>query len=154
MTARSNEDVIRDYLDAHRRHDFDTLAALRAPDWFEDWPQSQERVRGHANDESIMRNWPGGTPEPGEARVRGSEDRWVMTPSLTYQRIVGSGELWWMDGTGDYPDGSTWHVIGMFQVRDGRVHEETWYFGPTLEAPAWRSAWVERTATQEPDDER
>jgi hypothetical protein len=150
----SNEDVVRAYLEAHRQHDFERLAALRAADWYEEWPQSRERVRGHGNDEAIMRNWPGGLPSELDARVRGSEDRWVLTPSWTYQRIVGSGELWWMDGTGSYPDGSTWHVAGMFQVRDGQVHEETWYFGPELEAPAWRAPWVERMADPEHPDER
>jgi hypothetical protein len=54
-----------------------------------------------------------------------------------------------MNGKGDYPDGSTWHVVGMFQVRDGKVHEETWYFGPTLEAPARRAAWMEPIAPSE-----
>lgn len=154
MTTRSNEDVVNDYLDAHTRHDFERLAALRAPGWFEEYPQSRERVRGHANDESIMRNWPGGTPQARESRVRGSEDRWVMTPALTFQRVVGSGELWWMDGTGSYPDGSTWHVVGMFQVHDGQIHEETWYFAPQLEAPAWRASWVEQLAPLEAGHER
>ena len=151
MTARSNEDVVNDYLDAHVHHDFTRLASLRAADWFEDWPQSGERVRGHANDEAIMRNWPGGLPESLEVRVHGSEDRYVLTPAWTYQRIVGAGELWFTDGTGRYPDGSTWHVAGIFQVRDGQVHEETWYFGPKLEAPDWRSPWVERMPTKEQD---
>jgi hypothetical protein len=90
-----------------------------------------------------MRNWPGGSPEAGFARVVGSEDRWVVTPSWTYQRVIGSGEMWWMDGTGAYPDGSTWFVAGLFEVRDGQVQRETWYFGPPLDAPAWRAQWVE-----------
>ncbi|MEO8273343.1 MAG: nuclear transport factor 2 family protein [Chloroflexota bacterium] len=154
MTARSNEEVVNDYLEAHMRHDFERLASLRAPKWFQEYPQSRERIRGHANDEAMMRNWPGGTPQALEARIRGSEDRWVLTPSWTYQRVVGSGDLWWMDGTADYPDGSTWHVIGMFQVHDGQIHEETWYFGPSLEAPSWRSEWVEPMTGKEHDHER
>jgi len=143
VTALSNEQVARAYLDAHQRHDYDALGRLRAADWFQEWPQTRERVRGHANDVAIMRNWPGGEPEPGEWRVVGSEDRWVVTPSWTYQRIVGSGEFWWMDGTGHYPDGSTWFVTGLFELRDGQVHRETWYFAPPLETPAWRAEWVE-----------
>jgi len=151
VTSPTNEEVIRAYLDAHQRHDFDRLGALRAPGWFQEWPQTRERVRGHQNDAAIMRNWPGGTPEPGDfANVVGSEDRWVLTPSWTYQRVIGSGEMWWMDGTGHYPDGSTWHIVGLFQVRDGHVVQETWYFGPPLEAPAWRADWVEKMPPLEP----
>jgi hypothetical protein len=144
MPPRSNEEVARAYMDAHMAHDYAALAELRAPEWFQEWPQSGERVRGHANDHAIMTSWPQGTPMGKFGRLVGSEDRWVVTPAWTYQRIVGSGEMWWSDGTGRYPDGSTWFVVGMFEIRDGKVRRETWYFGPPLEAPAWRAAWVER----------
>ena len=144
MPTLTNEEVIRRYVDAHARHDYDALGELRSDDWFEEWPQSGERVRGHANDHAIMRNWPGGDPEADSVRIVGSEDRWVVTPSWTMQRVVGSGEEWWTDAIGKYPDGSTWFVAGLFHVRDGKVRRETWYFAPALEAPAWRAQWVER----------
>ena len=144
MVSLSNEEVVNRYLEAHTKHDYETLGRLRAPAWFEEWPQSRERVRGHENDVAIMRNWPGGEPRAGKSRVVGSEDRWVLTPSWTYQRVVGSGEMWLMDGIGHYPDGSTWFVVGLFEVRDGAVHRETWHFAPELPAPEWRAPWVER----------
>ena len=144
MPPLTNEEVIRRYADAHARHDLAALGELRGDDWVEEWPQSGERVRGHANDAAIMRNWPGGDPEAEDIRLVGSEDRWVVTPSWGPQRIAGSGEEWWMDAYSTYPDGSTWFVAGFFQVRDGKVRRETWYFGPHLEAPEWRAQWVER----------
>ncbi len=91
-----------------------------------------------------MDSWPGGLPEAGDIRLVGSEDRYVMTPSFTIERIVGSGDTWWADGTATYPDGSAWFAVALIGLRDGRIHRETWYFAPPLEAPAWRSAWVER----------
>jgi hypothetical protein len=153
MSAPSNEEVVREYLDAHRSHDYATLGRLRAPGWVEDWPQTGERVRGHANDEAIMRNWPGGEPRAGQTRIRGSEDRWILTPAWTYQRIVGSGDTWWIDGEGHYPDGTTWFVAAILDVHDGAIHHETWYFGPQLEAPSWRAGWVERIPPGEASDE-
>ena len=144
MAPLSNEEVIRRYVDAHQHHDLDALATLRAPGWVEDWPQSGERVRGHDNDAAIMRNWPGGEPDPGDIHVVGSEDRWVMTPSWTYERIAGSGEAWFTDAMARYPDGSTWFAAGIFEVRDGQVQREKWIFGPKLDAPDWRAQWVER----------
>jgi hypothetical protein len=152
MPPPSNEEVIRRYVDAHVSHDHDTLGLLRSDDWFEEWPQSGERVRGHANDMQIMRNWPGGDPQTDAAGVRivGSEDRWVLSPSWTAERVAGSGEAWWMQAIGRYPDGSTWFVSGFFHVRDGKVRRETWFFAPPLEAPAWRSQWVERYDPREP----
>jgi len=144
MPDRSNEDLIRAYLAAHRAHDYEAVGRMRHADWTVEWPQSGERVRGHANDLAIMSNWPGGLPEAGEIRVVGSEDRWVMTPALTIQRFVGSGDSWWADGTATYPDGTEWFAAMLAELRDGRILRETWYFAPPLDAPAWRAPWVER----------
>src|SRR5262245_503299 len=154
MPQLSNEDVANRYLDAHRRHDNDAIGSFRAGDWDEELPQSGEGVRGHANDMAIMANWPGGTPEPKSARVVGSEDRWVLTPQWTHQRIVGAGEMWFVDATAHYPDGITWYTVGLFEIRDGKVHKETWWFGSPLPAPEWRSAWVERMDPTETGDRR
>ena len=144
MAQPSNEEIVRRYLAAHGVHDYDTLAALRDPDWSMEWPQSGERVRGHANDRAIMDNWPGGPPSGAEFRVVGSEDRWVTTPLNTLHRVVGSGDFWWGDGTSAYPDGSTWFITALLQLRGGKVYRETWYFAPPFDAPAWRAAWIER----------
>ena len=145
MADRSNEDIVRAYLAAHQAHDYDAVDRYRAADWTIEWPQSGERVRGAVNDRAIMDNWPGGLPEADSIRVVGSEDRWVMTPAFTFQRVVGNGDSWWADGKATYPDGSRWFVAGLFEIRDGKVWRETWYFAPPLEAPAWRAHWVERT---------
>jgi hypothetical protein len=144
VAGSSNEEVVHRYLAAHFGHDYDTVGGLRDPEWVLEWPQTGERVRGHANDRAIMDNWPGGLPSGEKIRIVGSEDRWVLTPSNTFHRIVGSGDAWWADGTATYPDGSTWHVAALFQLRDGRMFRETWYFAPPVEPPAWRAAWVER----------
>jgi hypothetical protein len=144
MSTPSNEEIVRSYVAAHRAHDYDTVGAMRGPDWTEEWPQSGERVRGDANDRAIMDNWPGGLPEAGDIRVVGTEDRYVMTPAFTFERIIGNGDTWWADGTAVYPDGSAWFAVALIELRDARIHRETWYFAPPLEPPAWRSQWVER----------
>ena len=129
---------------AHIAHDYDAVGAMRHADWYSEWPQSGERVRGHANDQAIMDNWPGGLPEAGTVRVVGSEDRWVLTPAWTIQRVIGSGDSFWVDGTATYPDGSTWFITALLELRGGKVLKESWYFGAPLEAPPWRAQWVER----------
>jgi hypothetical protein len=143
MAERTNEEVIRAYLAAIVANHGDTMARLRDPDWFVDYPQSGERIRGHANDRAIADHYPGGLPEIDPGRVVGSEDRWVVTPSFTYQRIAGSGDTWWGEGKAQYPDGSTWHVATMYQLRDGRVFRETTYWALPFDPPAWRAQWVE-----------
>jgi hypothetical protein len=140
----SNEEIVRRYNEARAAHDYDSAEALRDPDWSCEWPQSGERVRGSANDRAIMENWPGGRPSDLTVRVVGSEDRWIATPLNTIHRVIGSGDFWYFDGTSVYPDGSTWFLSGLIQLRAGKVYRETWYFAPPFDAPAWRAAWVER----------
>jgi hypothetical protein len=154
VTELSSEDVVHRYLDAHVTHDDKTLGNLRDPDWTAEWPQTGERVRGHANDVAIMDNWPGGRPSAAKVRVVGSEDRWVITPVFTFHRVVGSGDFWWAVATSSYPDGSTSFAVAMLELRNGKVHRETWYFASPLDPPEWRARWVERIAewgdTQQP----
>jgi len=154
MARESNEEIARAYLAAHESHDSETMARLRDSDWTVEMPQSGERIRGHANDRAIMANWPGGRPEATGNRLVGSEDRWVATPSWTYQRVSGEGEVWWADAIAHYADGSTWFASILFEFRNGKVHRETWYFAPPLEAPAWRAQWVERMSDAESHDRR
>ena len=150
--SASNEDIVRRYLAAHERHEDDTLAELRAPEWAYDIPQSGERIRGHANDRAIMASWPGGRPAGRVGRILGSEDQWVVSPSWTYQRVKGEGEVWFADAVAKYPDGSTWIATVLVELRGGKVRHETWYFGQAFEAPAWRAQWVERFDPAERND--
>jgi hypothetical protein len=73
MTEPSNEEVVRQYLAAHAAHDHDSVGTMRDPEWTAEWPQTGERVRGHANDRAIMDNWPGGMPKRQETSA--SSDR-------------------------------------------------------------------------------
>ncbi len=154
MANQSNEEIARAYLAAHERHDGETMARLRDPEWTAEMPQSGERIRGHANDRAIMAAWPGGRPEAKANRLVGTEDQWVATAAWTYQRVSGEGEVWWADAVARYPDGSTWFASILVELRAGMVYRETWYFAQPLEAPAWRARWVERMSDEELRDRR
>jgi len=143
MAELTNEEVIRAYIHALTIDDAAALARLRDPGWMVDYPQSGERIRGHANERAIADNYPGGLPDIDPSRIVGAEDRWVVSPSFTFQRVAGSGETWWTEGRARYPDGSLWHLVTMFRLHDGRVIHEITYWAEPFEAPAWRSAWVE-----------
>jgi hypothetical protein len=144
MAERSNEDIVRRYFSALAANDFDTLTELRHADWILEWPQSQERVRGDANARASLAQYPGGLPGIKPARAIGNEDRWVVTPLHTIQRVVGNGDFWWGDGTVTYPDGSRWSLVVLVELRDRTIYRETDYFGAPFDAPAWRAPWVER----------
>ena len=144
MPERTNEEAVRGYLQAVVVNDGDAMARLRDPDWILDYPQSGERIRGHAADRAIAEHYPGGLPEVDHGRIVGSEDRWVVTPSFTFERIAGSGDTWWGEGRAHYPDGSTWFVATMYKLRAGRILHEVTYWALPFDPPAWRAQWVER----------
>jgi hypothetical protein len=143
MAERSNDEIVHAYMKAMTDDDRDTLGRLRHQHWTLDYPQSGERIRSHADEVEIATHYPGGLPEVGPERVVGSEDHWVVTPSFTFERIVGSGDSWWVEGRAQYPDGSTWLLVTILDLRDGQVLHETTYWAEPFDPPAWRAAWVE-----------
>jgi SnoaL-like domain len=143
MGQPSNEDVVNAYLRAYTANDESAMRALRHTDWMVEYPQSGERIRGHANERAIAAHYPGGLPEIDPQAVIGSEDHWVVSPSFTYERIVGSGDSWFVRGRALYPDRSTWYVASILHLRDGLIHHEITYWAEPFEPPAWRAQWVE-----------
>ena len=124
--------------------DYATLASLRHPEYVEEWPQSGERIRGHANYQAIHEHYPGGLPGLKPRQILGSEDRWVVTPSFTPLRITGSGGVYVIQSAGAYAGGDTSYAVVIVELRDGKIAKQTTFFAPPFEAPAWRAPWVER----------
>ena len=139
----SNETVVERYAAASARDDHAEMRRLRHPDWSVDWPQSGERVTSSDAFESIVARYPGGHPSAEVSRLIGAQDRWVVTPGNTMLRVSGSGDFWWGAWLMTYPDGVTWHVLDLIEMRAGLVHHETVFWAPPLEAPAWRRPFVE-----------
>jgi SnoaL-like domain len=145
MAVNRNAELAQAYASAVASNDFDALAKLRTPDWVEDWPQSGERVVGHDRYRAIHEQFPGGYPDVDLQRVVGTEDRWVVTPSMTVQRITGSGDVWVIEGVNTYGDGSRYQIVAIVEMHDGRVRHQRTYFAEAFEPPAWRADYVETT---------
>lgn len=145
MDEPSNEDVVRAYSGAVVKGDRVALERLRHPDWRAEWPQSGERVLGHANNMAILDFYPGGAPRVEEVRIVGAEDRWVVSAAQTVVRVVGTGDTWWGEWMMVYPDGSPWFCVALLELRDGRIYRERVYWAQPFDPPAWRESWVERT---------
>lgn len=139
----TNDEVVHAYVEALRIDDHETVTRLRHADWTCDYPQSGERIRGDANERAMLERYPGGAPRVAPMRLIGSEDRFVVTPSMTLERVVGDGDHWWADGRARYPDGSEWFVVVLVELRGGKIYREIEFFGQTFEAPAWRAPFVE-----------
>lgn len=145
-TSATNEETVRRYAAASAAADQETLGRLRHPSWQAIWPQSGERVVGHANFAEIARHYPGGMPEIRLDRLVGAEDRWVVTPGNTIARVVGSGDFWWGEWQMTYPDGKIYECVTLVELRDGLIWRETAYWAEPFEAPDWRRPYVEQAA--------
>ena len=146
MTDPSGREIVERYARALNDKDFDALAPLITDDYVDEMPQSGERVRGKANALALLRNYPGGvgTIDPKSTRLVSAEDRWVMTPSFTVQRIEGSGDVYTFVGTATYANGETWQMIQIIELRQGKIARTTSWYAAPFEAPAWRAGFVER----------
>ena len=146
MAGSSGREVVERFARAFEAKDFDALAMLIADDFMEEMPQSGERIRGNANWESVVRGYPGGvgTVDAGSARLVGAEDKWVVTPTFAPLRIEGSGDVYTYVGTVTYPNGETWQMVSIIELRSGKIAQATTWYAAPFEAPAWRMPFVER----------
>jgi hypothetical protein len=133
------------YIEAMNDRDWTAFRSIVTPDYYEDWPQSGERVVGIENFRQIFENYPGGASGPlaQESRVFARGDQWAMTPSFTTIRVSGRDDLFTSVSAARYPDGSLWYLVAIVEVRDGLMAKSTRYWAPTYPAPDWRSAWTE-----------
>ena len=116
------------------------------PDVVTEYPQSGERFRGKANNLATFENYPG-LPQGTVKAVHGSEDKWVLTPSFTPLRIVGTGDRYVVEGTVQYPNGETWNFVDIIELRRDRVFKVTEYFAAPFPPAEWRAPYVDRSET-------
>jgi ketosteroid isomerase-like protein len=127
--------------------DFDTLGELQHPDFIAEYPQSGEVIRGPDNFRAANERYSQVQTET--RRVTGTEDRWILAPgffSLTPTRIVGAGDTFTVEALATYPDGGTYHVVSILELRDGKVLRGRTYFAAPFGAPEWRAPYVEPMA--------
>jgi hypothetical protein len=97
--------------------------ALRHEDVVIDMPQSGERIRGRDHMKAMQEAYPG-------------------PPTITVRRVVGSGDVWVVEGRSDY-GGRIYHITNILEFREGKIIRETRYYADSFQAPAWRAQWVE-----------
>ncbi len=97
-------------------------------DFIEEWPQSGERMTKSAA-AKLAEHYP---------EMSGK------SPHMTYKRMLGSPDMFVIEGTIDYGDGVPVSYVGIGEIRDGKVSKMTEYFANPFEAPAWRADFVER----------
>lgn len=117
--------------------DFETLETLIHPD-FTTWiPQSGEKSHGFEGFVTQLKMYPGGAPQMPDgpqARLVGDDDRWAITPAYTVVPLTAPNEFTLLGHT-IYPDGRTWHVVTLVEIRDEKLYRMENYFAPELAAP-------------------
>jgi hypothetical protein len=97
-------------------------------DFVQEWPQSGERLTKAAT-MRLAESYPA---------MSGT------TPTFSYRRMLGGGDMFVVEGTIDYGDGVPVRYVGVGELRDGKIARMTEYFANPFEAPAWRADFVER----------
>ena len=109
-------------------NDFGSVAAVLAPDFVLEWPQSRERIRGPERFVAMNTEYPACGP-------------WVFT----VHRIVGGAS----DAVSDVSvtDGvQTARAVSFFTVVDGRIVRMTEFWPEPFTPAAWRAHLTERMA--------
>jgi hypothetical protein len=121
--ATDGREFFARFVAALNARDRDTLESLFHPDFVAEIRQLEE--------------WPEGSPtapELPDARLLGDEDRWAITPAYTVVPLSSSGKFTLVYHS-LYPDGSSWFVVGLIELRDEKLFRMENYFAPELPAP-------------------
>jgi hypothetical protein len=138
--TRESIDAFFKALDEQR---VDDIAALMDPHVVIEWPQSGERFRGRDNFKAVYSNYPG-LPKGEKKAVIGAEDKWVLTPSWTPLRVMGTGDDYTIEGYLTYPNRERWSWVAIVKYRDGLVIKLTEYFAAPFPPAEWRAQWAEK----------
>jgi hypothetical protein len=97
-------------------------------DFVQEWPQSGERM---TRDQAIR---------IGDSYEAGSGTR----PTFSYRRMVGGDDVFVVEGSIDYGDGTPVSYVGIGEVRDGKIAKVTEYFANPFDPPEWRAGMTGR----------
>jgi ketosteroid isomerase-like protein len=129
----SNQAVIDQFRTVLETSDMREMSRLlrenSTDDYVQEWPQSGERIVGR------------------EAAIKldeGYEQATGTMPRMKFGRSIGAGDVYVVEGTIDYGDGTPVRYIGIAEFRDGKIAKMTEYFASPFPAPEWRAGLVER----------
>lgn len=140
-----NRKVVEKAVKAIQERDLYAGAEVMHPDITVTYPQSGEIIQGRDNYLAMLANYPG-LPETEVKEVRGEGDQvQVVTPApfaLPTVTVIGSGDTFVVEGVSEYPDGAVYHHVSILKLKDGKVVEDTSYFGAPFDPPEWRSPYL------------
>ena len=125
MTTPSAVDIAREFWRLMASNDFDAVAAVLAPEFVLEWPQSLERIRGINNFVRMNREYP-------------AHGRW----QFSVHRIVG-GDTEAASDVSITDGAQSARAVSFFTVERGRIVRLVEFWPEPYAAPANRSHLVE-----------
>jgi hypothetical protein len=144
VTNPVHERVMAVLAEAIRNHDWDRLPDAFHEDATLEYPQSRELFRGIANIRGQFENYPDLGPGTSELNEIIGGTVYALTPSYTVIGIDGSGSKGTAVIRVQYPDGTWWWALNLYEVLDGRIKRSRTFFAQDFEAPEWRAPYRER----------
>jgi len=137
--------IVKQYVDALHHFDLDALQDLIHPDITVRYPQSGEVIRGAATYVEMLRNYPGAEAVAEiDGTVGADEQVQVSSPlpfGLPSVTVSTASDTFTCKTVVTYPDGSIWHVVFILRFLNGKIIEETSYFGEPFDPPDWRAPY-------------
>lgn len=128
----ANAALIERMRQAYQTGDFEQIERAALDYWTDDtvdvFPQSGEVFKGRAAAEGFANAY---------SQATGTR------PSIAVREIRGRDDLWIIEGTIDYGDGTTVSSVTIAELRDGKIVRQTDYFASPFEAPEWRRPFRE-----------
>ncbi len=113
---------------AFEQWNLDQYQSLLAVDAVEGRPQTGQRFVGRDNIMGMYRAFPEGV-------------------TAKWRRLIGGGSTWALEGLLTFGQGESTHVIGTFELDDGRVTRVDFYFAEPTEPPIYHTGWAEPGTT-------
>jgi hypothetical protein len=125
MSEQKNREVLEGlFTDGELKLSPDEEYDARAEDYVMEMPQSGERIVGRD-------------------RMKAFQEAYPNPPSAKLRRIVGSGDLFIVEGRSDYGNEVAFVADIVEFDGDGKIARETRYYAGPFEPPEWRAEWVE-----------
>jgi len=146
----SNREVVEAYARAFGASDLEDQYQYLHPDLVEVYPQSGEVFRGRDARQAMFKSWPQDEFPTAASMpsVIGSADQWILMPTFSTLKVMGTGDEYTGVGTVTYPNGETWHMVQLIRLREGKIAHLTSYFAAPFPAPDWRAPFREEPAGQ------
>jgi hypothetical protein len=143
----SNQDIVRRWVAATQKLDWEGMRDLVHRDIVSFYPQSGERFVGYDNYVGMLQSFPD-NPLAEIDSVHHDEKTMATASSTPFGApvitVIGAGNTFVAEGKITYANGETWEFVGIFEVKDDKIIKETAYFAAPFEPADFRAPFANK----------